>query len=89
MISGKLKGNEYNQWLADLKAKIRNSQFWAALRINAEMLSLYWELGAAINEKLDNSNWGDKVITQLSTDLIAEFDDAKGFSPSNLKYIRR
>lgn len=53
------------------------------------MLSLYWELGKAITEKQAQSDWGDKIIVQLSADLISEFKGVDGFSPTNLKYIRR
>ncbi len=33
--------------------------------------------------------WGAKVIDQLSKDPKSEFPDMKGFSPQNLKYMRR
>lgn len=45
MTSKVLKIPGYNQWLAELKDKIRKSQLKAALKVNAELLSLYWELG--------------------------------------------
>jgi predicted nuclease of restriction endonuclease-like (RecB) superfamily len=52
-------------------------------------LSLYWELGKAITSKQGESEWGDKIITQLSKDLTGEFPQIKGFSVTNLKYIRK
>ncbi|HRH49987.1 MAG TPA: PDDEXK nuclease domain-containing protein [Panacibacter sp.] len=79
----------YQQWLADLKEKIRNSQMKAALKVNTEMLSLYWEIGKELTEKQIQSNWGDKIITQLAKDLLSEFPGVKGFSATNLKYIRK
>ena len=33
--------------------------------------------------------WGMKVISQLSKDLRTEFPEMKGFSPQNLKYMRK
>jgi predicted nuclease of restriction endonuclease-like (RecB) superfamily len=33
--------------------------------------------------------WGSKVIDRLSLDLMREFPEMKGFSPRNLKYMRR
>ena len=33
--------------------------------------------------------WGKKIIEQLSKDLRSEFPDMKGFSPQNLKYMRK
>src|SRR5260221_2878744 len=79
----------YRQWLTDLKEKIRNRQLKAALKVNTELLSLYWELGKAITEKQSEAKWGDKIITQLSNDLHSEFPEIKGFSPTNLKSIRK
>ena len=42
---------EYKQWLTDLKFRIRNSQIKAALKVNAELINLYWELGKEIVSK--------------------------------------
>ena len=42
-----------------------------------------------INEKQSKSNWGDKVIQQLSKGLRQEFPETKGLSSSNLKYSKR
>jgi predicted nuclease of restriction endonuclease-like (RecB) superfamily len=89
MASKKSIDISYQQWLADLKEKIRNSQIKAALKVNTEMLSLYWEIGKELTEKQTQSNWGDKIITQLAKDLNSEFPDIKGFSATNLKYIRK
>ena len=89
MALKKITGQEYNLWLAELKDKIRNSQLRAGLKVNTEMLSLYWELGKAMSEKQANSTWGDKIITQLAADLTAEFKDLEGFSRSNLFNIRK
>lgn len=89
MASTEIIGQEYSQWLAQVKDKIRSSQLKAALKVNREMLSLYWYLGKAIAEKQEQANWGDKIITQLSADLTSEFPKMKGFSKTNLKYIRK
>jgi hypothetical protein len=39
------------------------------------MLALYWDLAEAIEEKLRQAAWGEKVITQLADDLSREFKD--------------
>ena len=79
----------YQNWLVELKEKIRNSQIQAALKVNTEMLALYWEIGKELTEKQAQSSWGDKIITQLAKDLNSEFPGVKGFSGTNLKYIRK
>lgn len=89
MSSKIVGGDEYNSWLGLLKEKIRNSQLNAALKVNAEMLTLYWEMGKAITEKQSHSDWGDKIIPQLAKDLTGEFPEIKGFSRSNLFNITK
>jgi predicted nuclease of restriction endonuclease-like (RecB) superfamily len=39
---------EYRQWLAALKQQIRSAQIKAAVRVNAELIILYWQLGNEI-----------------------------------------
>lgn len=80
---------QYKQWLTDLKSRIRNSQIKAALKVNSELINLYWDLGKEIVSKQEQSQWGDGLIKQLSNDLQQEFPDMKGFSTTNIKYIKR
>jgi len=49
---------EYKQWLTDLKFRIRNSQIKAALKVNAELINLYWELGKEIVSNRNNHSGG-------------------------------
>lgn len=80
---------QYKNWIADLKTKVRTIQIKAALAVNKELLTFYWELGADIVQKQSAANWGDGFLPQLSADLIAKFPDMKGFSVRNLKYVRQ
>ena len=90
MEQKKLQSNaEYRNWLSELKQKIRNTQIKAAISVNRELLEFYWELGADIVQKQQDSNWGDGFLAQLSKDLSAEFSDMKGFSRRNLELIRQ
>lgn len=79
---------DYKQWLFQLKAQIRSVQIRAALKVNAELIGLYWQLGKEILNKEKNAIWGKALLPTLSNDLRAEFPDMKGFSLTNLKYIR-
>ena len=81
--------NEYRQWLIDLKTKIRQSQIKAAVRVNEELLRLYWNLGQDIVARQMEANWGSGFFEQLSKDLRSEFPEMKGFSVVNLTYCKR
>lgn len=76
--------SEYINWITDLKSKIHSAQLKAAVSVNKELLTLYWEFGKSISLKISVSNWGASVVEQLSKDLKKEFPNQKGFSRSNL-----
>jgi len=81
--------NEYKRWLIEVKTAILQSQIKAAVRVNVELLQLYWRLGAMIVGKQQDSSWGSSLVQQLSQDLRHEFPDMKGFSRTNLTYMRQ
>lgn len=80
---------DYKSWLTELKSKIRQSQIKASVRVNTEMLRMYWEMGHDIAAKQLDAKWGSGFFKQLSRDLHKEFPEMQGFSVSNLKYIKR
>ena len=80
---------EYQEWLNAIKQRIVSVRLRMALSANRELIVFYWELGALIAQKQAQSQWGDKLIAQLSTDLQKAFPDVKGLSGSNLKYCLR
>jgi predicted nuclease of restriction endonuclease-like (RecB) superfamily len=81
--------NDYKQWLIDLKSRIRQSQIKAVVKVNVELLKLYWDLGHDIVARQLEAAWGSGFFEQLSKDLRKEFPDMKGFSYSNLKYCKQ
>jgi hypothetical protein len=49
---------EYNQFLSEIKQKIRDAQYTAMKAVNKELMGLYWDLGKMIVEKQEKSGWG-------------------------------
>ena len=84
-----IKTPDFKQWLVELKTRIRQSQLKAAIKVNDEMLRLYWELGRDIVVRQMDAVWGSGFFEQLSRELQAEFPDMKGFSKSNLYNIKQ
>ena len=80
---------DYQDWLDIIKRRIVSVRLRMALAASRELILFYWDLGAMIAEKQAQSQWGDKLITQLSADLQKAFPDIKGLSSSNLKYCLR
>ncbi len=89
MKSNLIFDKAYKVWLAGIKARVRNAQIKAAVKVNTELLDLYWWLGGDIVEKQKKSKWGDSLIEQLSKDLSEEFPNMKGFSRRNLMYVQK
>ena len=71
--------SEYRDWIIELKSKIQSAQLKAAISVNKELLSLYWEIGKSISTKIIQSKWGASVVEQLSKDLKTEFPSQKVF----------
>lgn len=78
----------YIALLDGLKKRIRSAQVRAALAVNQELILLYWQIGREILERQQQKGWGSKVVDRLAKDLRQEFPDMKGFSRSNLLYMR-
>lgn len=79
----------YAEWLADVKKRVRATQFRAARAANTEILRLYWSIGHDILERQHDLGWGSKVVEQVSRDLRREFPSQSGWSRTNLHYMRR
>ncbi len=80
--------SDYQEFLANLKARIRSTQIQAAVSVNQYLILLYWQIGQDILNRQKEQGWGAKVIDRLAKDLRAEFPEMKGFSTRNLKYMR-
>lgn len=79
----------YAGFLADLKERITHERIRAVLSANAAMVLLYWDIGHSILDRQEQEGWGAKVIDRLALDLKTAFPDMSGFSPRNLKYMRK
>ncbi|MBC7596994.1 MAG: DUF1016 domain-containing protein [Kineosporiaceae bacterium] len=80
---------DYPATLESIRRLVHEARYIAQRRVNTELLRLYWQIGATIIQRQKTAPWGSKVLAQLSVDLRAEFPSARGFSPANLKYMRR
>ncbi|MEA3553468.1 MAG: PDDEXK nuclease domain-containing protein [Campylobacterota bacterium] len=81
--------NEYKTFITDIKSKITQSQMKIASTVNSALLQFYWELGELISLKQKETKWGSKFIEQMASDLKKEFPSLKGFSRTNLFYIKK
>lgn len=85
---GFVVNDEYKAWIEDIKNRIKQSQVKAAVKVNYELLELYWGIGRDIVAKQKNAKWGDAFLSTMSKDLQKTFPNMSGFSIQNLKSIR-
>ena len=80
--------NEYLTLLKEIKDYVSSSRIRAALALNKEVIHMYWQIGQFLVEKSKKTEWGDKLLEQVSKDLSHSFPEMRGFSKTNLKYMR-
>jgi len=79
----------YQEFLEVMKKEIIKERVKAHLSVNKAMILMYWEIGKSISDQQIKDGWGTKVIDRLSKDLKIAFPDITGFSPRNLKYMKK
>jgi predicted nuclease of restriction endonuclease-like (RecB) superfamily len=84
-----IENSEFNSFVADIKSKIKSSQYEALKSVNKELINLYWNIGKSIVSKQDEFGWGKSVVKTLSKELQKEFVGMKGFSVQNLWNMRQ
>ena len=81
--------DSYLNFIEEIKKEIQNQRISVVLNANSSMICLYWNIGKAILQKQEEEGWGAKVIDRMAKDLKDAFPDMSGFSPRNIKYMRK
>lgn len=77
------------QFIEEIKEEIQTEKLSVVLHANSKMICLYWKMGKAILKKQNEEGWGTKVIDRIAKDLKEAFPEMSGFSPRNIKYMRK
>ena len=80
---------EYQQFVVEIKTRIRQAQYNALRAVNKEQLQLYWDLGKMIVEKQQQTQWGKSIVEQIAKDLQLDFVGERGFSARNLWLMKQ
>jgi predicted nuclease of restriction endonuclease-like (RecB) superfamily len=73
-----------NHRFSDIIQLIKQSRSKAIKAVNAELINLYWSIGAYISDKLEHAEWGDAVVSELAVYIQHNEPEIKGFSDKNL-----
>ena len=52
--------------------------------VNHELISLYWEIGKYVSEKVRKQGWGKSIVTELSQTIQSHYVGIRGFSTPNI-----
>ena len=58
-------------------------------KVNEELISLYWDFGKYISEKVKDSNWGDKIVDKLVDFMKREYPTLKGFNKRGIYRMKQ
>lgn len=73
-----------NKHFSDIIQIIKNARSNAIRAVNSELINLYWNVGAYISQKVEDSEWGQSVVKELSQFIARTEPEIKGFSDKNL-----
>lgn len=68
----------------DIIQLIKQSRTNAIKAVNAELINLYWNIGEYVSKKIEQSEWGDSVVTELANFIQTQEPEIKGFSDKNI-----
>lgn len=78
----------YNEILSSCISEIQTARQHIAIKINQGTISVYWNIGQLLSEKVQAASYGNSIILKLSKDLKNEFPDM-GLSPRNLWNMKK
>jgi hypothetical protein len=70
---------DYNAWLSDLKSSVERARQRAALSVNRELVSLYWQIGHEILERQRRQGWGRRSSISWRAICARRFPTCAGF----------
>ena len=57
--------------------------------VNRELISMYWEIGAYVSDKVKHGGWGKAIVEDFARFILTERPEIKGFSASNIWRMRQ
>ncbi|KAF2332639.1 PDDEXK nuclease domain-containing protein [Flavobacterium nitrogenifigens] len=69
---------------SEITSLIKQTRINTLKIVNAELISLYWNIGQYIYTKIEEASWGQSVVKQLANHIQDTEPELKGFSDKNL-----
>lgn len=78
-------GLNFNEIINMIETRRNN----AYKKVNEELIALYWDFGKYISEKVNDSNWGDKIVDKLEDFMKREYPTMKGFNKRGIYRMKQ
>lgn len=85
---GTLKTSNEKEFL-HIISLINRAKEKALFSVNQELITLYWEVGKYISEKIKKAEWGESVVSELAEYISKKHPDLRGYSDKNLWRMRQ
>ena len=82
-------GNSLELNFSEVVNMIETRRNNAYKKVNEELISLYWDFGKYISEKVNDSNWGDKIVDKLVEFMKREYPTMKGFNRAGIYRMKQ
>ena len=68
---------------------IENRRLNAYRKVNEELISLYWDFGKYVSNKINDNDWGDKTVDVLVKFIKEKYPTLKGFNRSGIYRMKQ
>ena len=77
--------NEFNEVVSIIENRKRN----AYLKVNEELINMYWDVGKYISDKVHNSLWGSKTVQSLANYIKVKYPNLSGFDRTGIYRMKQ
>lgn len=74
---------------SEIGAMIQDARKRAFFAVDTVLVTLYWNVGQYISQRVASAEWGDSVVDQLAGYLANKFIDLKGFNRRGLYRMKQ
>ena len=78
------KEQEITNPFKEIITLIEKAKYNALKSVNTELITLYEKIGEYISKKLETSEWGESIVSELASYIKQKFPEYKGYSDKNL-----
>jgi predicted nuclease of restriction endonuclease-like (RecB) superfamily len=82
--SKNIESKHIEEQFVEIVELIKKSRSNALKSVNAELITLYWNIGKYISIKIQKAEWGESVVTSLAGYIQNTYPELRGYSDKNL-----